>query len=70
MRNETALETPPEPVTVVVDGRTYSGTFRGGRGFVMLKSEFGDGLQQRGRLPAVKVAELLLRKLVTRQPGR
>ena len=63
MRNESALDTPPEPVEVTVDGRTYRGTYRSGRGFVMLKSEIGDGIQQRGRLPATKVAEIIMRKL-------
>ncbi len=63
MRNESALEAPPEPVSVTVDGRTFTGSWRSGRGFVMLKSDLGDGIQQRGRLPAAKVAEIMLRKL-------
>ena len=66
MRNESALETPPAPVSVEIDGRTYTGTYRTGRGFVMLTSELGSCFAQRGRMEAGKVAALLLRKLAER----
>ena len=65
MRNEKALETPPEPVSVDIDGRTYTGSFRTGRGFVMLTSEVGNCVAQRGRMAPLKVAEILLRNLAS-----
>jgi len=63
-RNESALDTPAEPVTVEVDGVTHAGVFRGGRGYVMLESAYGRATAPRGRLPAQQVAAMLLRQLV------
>ncbi len=64
-RNESALDTPAEPVTVEVDGVTHAGVFRSGRGYVMLDSAYGRATAPRGRLAAPQVAAMLLKRLVT-----
>jgi hypothetical protein len=70
-RNESALDTPAEPVTVVIDGVTHAGVFRGGRGYVMVESAYGRATAPRGRLAAPQVAAMLLKQLVmaTRPAG-
>jgi hypothetical protein len=63
-RNESALDTPAEKVTVEIDGVTHEGVFRSGRGYVMLDSAYGRATAPRGRLAAPQVAVMLLRQLV------
>jgi len=63
-RNETALQTPAESVTVELDGVTHEGAFRSGRGYVMLDSAYGRATAPRGRLAAPQVAAMLLKQLV------
>jgi len=69
-RNELALETPAEAITVSVDGRVHHGAFRSGRGYVMLQSAYGRATAPRGRLSARQVAEMLLQRLVREHPVR
>jgi hypothetical protein len=63
-RNESALDTPAEPVTIEIEGVTHAGVFRTGRGYVMLDSAYGRAAAPRGRLAAPQVAAMLLKQLV------
>lgn len=55
---------PSFPVSIELEGRTYSGRYRVERGVITVSTTSGSKTTQLGRLPEEALARLLLRELV------